>query len=105
VKIIKILCDVCHAKIATWDYIPDCYDGKHFYCEDCVPRGCSCNIKDYPLNDPNEPGIEETDELGRLLPCCEFDYSLNGWTPTHLLNGKWINKYRIKSRFKYIILY
>lgn len=50
-------------KPAVWLYMPG--DGQ--YCDDCVSRGCSCNI-DY------ETGLEDTDELGRLLPCCEY-----GW--------------------------
>lgn len=40
------------------------------YCDECVPRGCSCNIQ-YDID-----GIDEelTDEYGRYLPCIEYDY-------------------------------
>jgi hypothetical protein len=48
-------------------------DRKRFFCEGCVSRGCSCNIID------QETGDEERDELGRLLPCCEYDYNEEGW--------------------------
>lgn len=48
-------------KPAVWMYAP----GTGNYCEDCVSRGCSCNI------DPNT-GVEDTDELGRFFPCCEY---------------------------------
>ena len=33
-----IPCCIC-AKKAYWSYDP----GKESYCENCVPRGCSCN--------------------------------------------------------------
>jgi hypothetical protein len=44
-------CDVC-GQPATWGYAPAGSD--QFYCDICVPRGCSC--QDY-------------DDL----PCCEFE--------------------------------
>lgn len=43
-----------------------------FYCDDCVPRGCSCNI------DP-DTGLEDKDNDGRYYPCCEYLYNDNGF--------------------------
>jgi hypothetical protein len=78
-SIVKVRCDFCNAKMATWEYMPRDFE---YYCDDCVPRGCSCNL----IGDvDDESGIEATDELGRLLPCCEFLYSKNGWTANYLL--------------------
>ena len=48
-----------------------------FYCDNCVPRSCSCNLKinDEPDEDGNYYSSEEyTDETERLLPCCEYWY-------------------------------
>lgn len=47
-------------------------DPERYHCDDCVPRGCSCNIN-------HETGIEDMDPEGRLLPCCEYDYSFDGY--------------------------
>lgn len=77
-SIIKVRCDICHAKIATWEYLPRAFE---YYCDDCVPRGCSCNI----ISEDGEDIVEAIDEHGRLLPCCEFAYSHNGWTANYLL--------------------
>jgi hypothetical protein len=89
-KIIKVRCDICHNKMATWEYVPRGYE---YYCDSCVPRGCSCNI--------DENGVEETDGNGLKIPCCEFWYSRNGWTANHLVNDnsslKWVNKLYVKS--------
>ena len=96
---VKVRCDICHAKIATWEYMPR---GFEYYCDDCVPRGCSCNL----IGD-DDSGVEATDEQGRLLPCCEFGYSQNGWTANYLLTRgspfkhefdrpKWVNIFDIK---------
>lgn len=91
-SVVKVKCDKCHCKIAKWEYIPR---GWEYYCDDCVQRGCSCNIDD-------ETGIEATDEHGRLLPCCEYGYSENGWTANFLLNkgkpnAKWVHIFLQKS--------
>ena len=88
-RIVKVRCDKCHSQIALWEYLPNDFI---YYCDDCVPRGCSCNI------DP-ETEIEDTDEQGRLLPCCEWGYSHNGWTANYLLNKfsknpKWVHIYQ-----------
>jgi hypothetical protein len=45
---------------------------NRFWCDDCIPRGCSCNIN------PNT-GIEDTDGQERLLPCCEYWYNDQGF--------------------------
>ena len=38
----KEKCDC--GNIAVWDYLPGYSNGGNSYsCEDCVPRGCSCN--------------------------------------------------------------
>lgn len=62
-------------KIAVWMYMPasDCIEIQRFLCDNHVSRGCSCNI----IND--ETGEEDVDKFGRLLPCCEYDYSENGY--------------------------
>lgn len=51
----KEKCTSC-PKIAVWVYMPSSKDG--YYCEDCVPRGCSCN---YHHANPNDfhPPLEE----------------------------------------------
>lgn len=86
----KITCGKCN-NLATWYYMP-AYSWKRkkdsYYCEEHVPRGCSCNqyyvekwditnteihwfelteeeLKNYELRDYK-------DEKGRLLPCCEY---------------------------------
>ena len=56
-------CDICDSK-AVWFYMP----GKSQYCDNCVPRGCSCNIDE-------ETGEEMVDYDGRLFPCVEYLYS------------------------------
>ena len=95
----KELCDC--GKIATWIYVPGFSGGDSpFFCDDCVPRGCSCNheyvdTESYvpSLDKPNLPlesdmpikWLEEgkiwcrVDEQGREYPCCEYDYDENGF--------------------------
>lgn len=80
-------------KVATWEYVPS--TKLHpYYCDDCVPRGCSCNVEytinspaaiengygeDPPTNHNNWKWIDKgiswvyTDEKGRELPCIEFE--------------------------------
>lgn len=70
-----------------------------FFCDDCVPRGCSCNgeytptseeaqLNGYGENPPSHKfwkwvreGIywEPTDDQGRSLPCVEFFYDEEGY--------------------------
>lgn len=65
----KIKCDNCN-KLAVWYYAPEDHPNDYlqhnpFLCDDCVPRGCSCNLIGSTLK-------QHTDEKGRLLPCCEY---------------------------------
>ena len=66
-----MICEICIAK-STWIYMPS---GEEF-CDNCVPRGCSCNLEpidgDWDNQNP-ENWTENKDELGRLLPCCEYE--------------------------------
>lgn len=90
------LCD-CGQK-ATWLYMPGFKEGRPFFCDDCVPRGCECNhryvdVNSYapPLDSPDLPEgtdwkwIEKDkvwcyiDEKGREYPCCEYDYEEEGF--------------------------
>ena len=53
--------------------------GKEDYCDEHVPRGCSCNAK---LKEGIDPDSEEAkhrssyteklDDKGRRYPCCEY---------------------------------
>lgn len=69
----KITCNNC-PEMAVWMYLPQSkdkpYDG--FYCDGCVPRGCSCNWNPYT----NE---EDKDEKGRLYPCSEYFFDNEGF--------------------------
>ncbi len=49
-------CRICGA-LQAWCYMPD---PAEYYCDVCVPRGCSC------MDD------EGLDEHGREYPCIEF---------------------------------
>jgi hypothetical protein len=64
-------CSYCETKDATWMYAP----GDMYACDDCVPRGCSCNVvpKDGNWeNTDNDNWEQATDEQGRMLPCIEW---------------------------------
>lgn len=63
-------CDSCE-KVAQWDYAPS--DGSGAWCDDCVPRGCSCNRVD----ENSEEQVR--DDLGRLNPCVEYWFYEWGW--------------------------
>lgn len=69
----KINCLKC-SSIAVWYYLPmiNGQDSNMYYCDNCIERGCSCQI------DP-QTGKEDADELGRLLPCCEYDFCQDGY--------------------------
>ena len=61
----------------TWIYMPGYSNDNDWSCDDCVPRGCSCNHSD-PLDgnwDNREPSNWEVlrDEQGREWPCCEHE--------------------------------
>lgn len=91
-------------KLAVWVYLPGFRDGGNpFLCEDCVSRGCECTQRHVaedsyhpPLPQPDLPPddlkegkdwkwIEENkiwcyiDEAGREYPCCEYEYSEEGF--------------------------
>lgn len=74
----KLKCD-CGLP-AVWYYIPS--DNCGAYCDSCVSRGCSCNLYE------NEVGetVENKDELGRLLPCCEYMYNEKGFDDLDEIN-------------------
>lgn len=97
----KELCNC--GRTATWLYMPSS-KSLPFYCEECVPRGCSCN-DEYPedyssreewlheglsnatkfMKGETEVSPDEAeyfryvDENGRENPCCEFDYDPEGF--------------------------
>lgn len=108
-KLIK--CCKCMNKIATWCYIPGGLKNGDFYCDDCVPRGCSCN--QYHINEFNDEDdlenkiywnsdlteftkektlksiyYEPVDKQGRQYPCCEFDYNEDGYDYDNLIDEK-----------------
>jgi hypothetical protein len=91
-EINKELCDC--GKLAVWDYMPGYSEGGNSYsCDDCVPRGCSCNWRsetdlpdgtqgvDYKWLDEydNSEGWVSLDENGKEYPCAEYWYSEEGW--------------------------
>ena len=87
-------------KMAVWLYMPsnEMDPGDDMCCDDCVPRGCSCNHEqtkyendgDYIEYEPEgEEGKdwqwteryktwENLDGEGRQLPCCEWWYDEEG---------------------------
>lgn len=83
----KIKCKC--GKLATWIYMPS--DNDWACCDDCVPRGCTCNInlkenltfnteEEYNILCSNPDNlIEDLDERGRKYPCCEWWYNEEGW--------------------------
>lgn len=70
--ICKEACIVC-GELAIWAYGPKAGS----YCDNCVPRGCSCNF--YPVSEDSEELIEERDEQGRRQPCCEYIFNTDGF--------------------------
>jgi hypothetical protein len=78
-------------KKAKWFYAPARKDEKITdiaFCEECVPRGCSCN--DYDLEDIDKEELNNVievaydgghkayrhlDNKGLEEPCCEFDFN------------------------------
>ena len=96
----KHKCSKCN-KMATWVYLPSSH-GRMLFCDDCVSRGCTCNVMDLGMEEPDEcvkdrtiwwskdaykkcicEKVEAIDystkEKGRRQPCIEFDYSPNGY--------------------------
>lgn len=73
-------------KMAVWYYMPDDtprhinYPKNKYYCDDCISRGCSCNAIGYPSELLDGETLEYyKDELGRELPCIEYDYCETGF--------------------------
>jgi len=84
-------------KVATWMYMPR----SKVYCENCVPRGCICQIDENFLDEMEVDfsSLEESDnfikslrdgtskfldkhardEKKRLLPCVEYMYDEAGF--------------------------
>ncbi len=63
----KRVCDKCN-RFAVWVYAPGY---SRFYCDSCVPRGCSCQSED--------DGTPILGADGREQPCCEYDYTEKGF--------------------------
>lgn len=61
----RLCCAVCGA-LATWDYLPAPASARRSYCDQHVPRGCSCS----------EGSV---DASGRRRPCIEYDYEADGF--------------------------
>lgn len=85
----KEKCYEC-GELAQWYYLPGGGDPKEdYFCDNCVPRGCSCNkelkegieelIDGNQIINPPEDFYEPVDEQGRKYPCCEFMYSEQGY--------------------------
>lgn len=72
----KLKCLEC-IKMATWI---NAKDASIYYCDTCVPRGCSCNLQPADNNASYEDEVEWVQEYvhGRLFPCCEFNYNEEG---------------------------
>ena len=94
--------ELCNCgKKAVWLYSPGFSSGNSpFFCDDCVPRGCSCNhryvnVDAYipPLDNPDLPTEEDhpikwikeneiwccVDENGREYPCVEYFFDEEGF--------------------------
>lgn len=75
--------------MAVWSLL----SGDAYYCENCVPRGCGCQIEYVNEEFPNSPDnnlinwkwIEKDvcwcyiDEEGRQFPCAEYSYDKQGF--------------------------
>jgi hypothetical protein len=70
---LKHQCCQCN-QMAVWKYIPlsEMAESNRYYCEACIKRGCSCNFNFIS-------GEEDVDELGRSLPCVEYDFNKEGF--------------------------
>jgi hypothetical protein len=74
------VCQRCDAP-AQWRYAPA--GPNLWFCDHCVARGCDCNFVYLPNRDrgplactgvADDERIEQLDDRGRSLPCCEFDF-------------------------------
>ena len=82
----KIRCVNCGKKMAVWILMSSSSKDFHsgFFCDDCVPRGCSCNSEpiDGNFDNPNPDNWEQLKDVqGRLLPCYEWSYEEKGFDP------------------------
>ena len=95
-------CGKCKKKKAVWLYGPS-GNRIRLYCDECVPRGCPCNIRNLIYNEPmDESNIlyyskedvgrlemgkvgsrvrkpdseyyENLDEKGRRFPCSDYEW-------------------------------
>lgn len=79
----KHKCIKCN-QLAIWYYVPwskKKIELEAYYCDDCISRGCSCNVISFNPN-PDDPASYEQykDEQERLLPCCEYDWDGDGFS-------------------------
>lgn len=103
-RIRKRKCAKC-GKEAVWGYLPSGENHLLHFCDDCVPRGCSCNVDNIDMDGEPMVGIklmwwdkndelfkdgttergvesfyyENLDDNGRRYPCCEYDYDDEGY--------------------------
>ena len=108
----KIKCCKCNKKDAVWLYMSGHNDGNDFFCDDCVPRGCSCNqyaVEEFGFNNKSNSNYifwnkeltkstdtitsdtfyyEPVDERRRRYPCCEYDYEEDGFNEEDFLENK-----------------
>lgn len=74
----KVKCCECD-QMAVWIYAPTTERNDIMFCEDHVPRGCSCVTLDLVEYDLSEEQLTDydsegraIDDKGRLLPCVEY---------------------------------
>lgn len=78
--------------LATWCYMP-CSTGNPYYCDSCVPRGCSCSIVSFSMEaylgvKPAGSGILE--ELIERKAKFRVNDSMIGGEESHYLSHKYI---------------
>lgn len=81
-------------EMAVWIYMPSSSNHTNpYYCDNCVPRGCSCNyhwVGKTEYDDLPPDGVEikwitdgvcwtDIDDEGREYPCTEYDYCEDGF--------------------------
>ena len=86
INAILVKCE-CGA-VATSVYAPSSDNPHPYYCDDCVPRGCSCRIESTEFPPPphclnikwhGRDRYELLDEMGRSCPCVEYDHYPDGF--------------------------
>ena len=73
------------SELAVWCYAPTTSRKDIYYCEEHVPRGCSCNSNlfddDAPIGHPDQDlRVSPVDNEGRILPCVEYWFDEEGFT-------------------------